>query len=72
MVWPREKADPIHAYLLARMRRPDFPEPIGVLRAVQSTTFDDLMREQITDAVAKRGKGDLQKMLSSGDTWRVA
>jgi 2-oxoglutarate ferredoxin oxidoreductase subunit beta len=67
-----EKADPIHAYLLARMRRPDFPEPIGVFRDVQTQTFDDAMREQLADAVAKKGKGDLQKLLSSGDTWRVA
>lgn len=66
-----EKADPIHAFLLARMRRPDFPEPIGVLRAVETPTFDDAMRAQLTDAVAKKGKGDLQKLLSSGDTWRV-
>lgn len=66
-----EKADPIHAYLLARMRRPDFPEPIGVFRDVQTETFDDAMRAQLDDAVAKRGKGDLQKLLNSGDTWRV-
>ncbi len=67
-----EKADPIYAYLLARMRRPDFPEPIGVFRDVQTQTFDEAMREQLTDAVEKRGKGDLQKLLNSGDTWRVA
>ncbi len=66
-----EKADPIHAFLLARMRRPDFPEPIGVFRAVETPTFDDAMRAQLTDAVAKKGKGDLQKLLSSGDTWKV-
>ncbi|MDZ4851798.1 MAG: 2-oxoacid:ferredoxin oxidoreductase subunit beta [Pirellulaceae bacterium] len=66
-----EQADSIHAYLLARMRRPDFPEPIGVFRAVQLKTFGDAIREQISDSIAKRGKGDLQKMLSSGDTWTV-
>jgi 2-oxoglutarate/2-oxoacid ferredoxin oxidoreductase subunit beta len=66
-----EKADPIHAFLLARMRRPDFPEPIGVFRAVETPTFDDAMRAQLTDAVAKKGQGDLQKLLSSGDTWKV-
>ncbi len=66
-----EKADPIHAYLLARMRRPDFPEPIGVFRDVVIETFDEAMRGQMNDAVAKRGKGDLQKLLNSGDTWEV-
>ena len=66
-----EKADPIHAYLLARMRRPDFPEPIGVFRDVVIETFDEAVRNQMNDAVAKRGKGDLQKLLNSGDTWEV-
>ncbi len=66
-----EKADPIHAYLLARMRRPDFPEPIGVFRDVQTPTFDEALRAQLTETIAKKGKGDLQKLLTGSDTWRV-
>jgi hypothetical protein len=42
------------------------------LRAVGQETFDEAMRNQLQEAMAKRGKGDLQKLLTSGDTWRVA
>jgi 2-oxoglutarate ferredoxin oxidoreductase subunit beta len=67
-----EQADSVHAFLLSRLRQPHFPEPIGVLRAVGQETFDEAMRNQLQEAMAKRGKGDLQKLLTSGDTWRVA
>ncbi len=66
-----EKADSSLTYLLARMRRPDFPEPIGVFRDVQSETFDDAVRNQVQLAIDKKGRGDLQKLLSAGDTWQV-
>jgi hypothetical protein len=29
------------------------------------------MNQQVTDVIAKRGKGDLAKLLRAGDTWRV-
>jgi 2-oxoglutarate/2-oxoacid ferredoxin oxidoreductase subunit beta len=67
-----EQADSIHAFLLSRLRHPRFPEPIGVLRAVQSETFDEAMRKQVSEAIAKKGKADLQKLLNSGETWKVA
>ncbi len=67
-----EKADPALTFLLARMRHPEFPEPIGVFRDIDLPTFDESVRAQNDAAVAKRGKGDLQKLLSSGDTWTVA
>jgi 2-oxoglutarate ferredoxin oxidoreductase subunit beta len=66
-----EQGDVTHAFLLARLLQPDFPEPIGVMRAIQAPTFDDGMRKQMTESIAKRGKGDLQKLLASGDTWHV-
>jgi hypothetical protein len=34
-------------------------------------TFEAAVQQQITDAIEKRGRGDLQKLLASGDTWRV-
>ncbi len=67
-----ESADITYPFLLARMRRPDFPEPIGVFRQVVDSTFEDEVRGQIKQAEAKRGPGDLQKLLTGGDTWTVA
>ena len=66
-----ERGDVLHALLLARMRHPEFPEPIGVFRAVELPTFEDGMRNQITEAVEKRGRGSLHKLLTAGDTWHV-
>ncbi len=57
--------------MLARMRHPAFPEPIGVFRDIDLPTFDESVRKQNEDATTKRGKGDLQKLLSGGDTWKV-
>jgi 2-oxoglutarate ferredoxin oxidoreductase subunit beta len=60
-------------YMLSRMRYPEFPEPIGVLRAVEGVaTYDDQINDQVRVAQETRGRGDLQKLFNSGDTWQVA
>ena len=59
------------AFLLARMRRPEYPEPVGVLRAVERPTYDEGVNRQIKEAVAKQGEGDLDKLFNSGETWVV-
>ena len=63
--------DPTPAFLLSRMRVPVFPEPLGVFRAVERTTYDQQLNAQITDAASDKGTGDLDKLLHSGDTWTV-
>jgi hypothetical protein len=30
-----------------------------------------VMNQQIKDVIAKRGRGDLNKLLRAGDTWEV-
>lgn len=69
-----EKApEPSLAYLLSRMRYEDgFPEPIGVFRAVERPRYDVMVNDQIAQATSDRGKGDLDKLFRSGDTWDVA
>ena len=67
-----EQADTTLVHLLAKMRHPQFPEPIGVFRDVEVPVFEDAVRGQMDAAVAKRGKGDLNKLFHSGDTWQVA
>ena len=64
-------AEPSLAYLLSRMRHPEFPEPIGVFRAVDRPRYDELLNRQIEDARKSRGEGDLMALLSAGDTWTV-
>ena len=53
------------------MRHPDFPEPIGVFRAVDRPRYDDECERQIAQAKEKYGEGDLAKLFSAGETWVV-
>lgn len=66
-----EKADPIYVQILAGMRYPDFPEPIGVFRDVENDVFEDQVRGQMATATEKKGVGDLNALFNSGDTWVV-
>jgi 2-oxoglutarate ferredoxin oxidoreductase subunit beta len=50
---------------------PGFPTPIGVLRSWSRPRYEDVMSRQLQDVIAKRGPGDLSKLLRSGDTWEV-
>jgi len=65
-------SEPSLAYLLSRMRYPEFPEPIGVLRAVDAPRYEEMVNGQVTEAKKARGEGDLEKLFNSGDTWTVA
>src|SRR5437868_6354494 len=52
--------EPSLAYLLSRMTHPDFPEPVGVFRAVEKPTFEAQVGDQIDTAIAAKGPGDLR------------
>ena len=63
--------DPSVAFMLARMEQPEFPQPVGIFRAVERATYEDLMTNQINDAISKSGPGSLAKLINSGETWVV-
>ena len=63
--------DPSVAFMLARMEQPEFPQPVGIFRAIERPTYEEMMVDQIDVAVAKSGAGNLDKLLNSGDTWVV-
>ncbi|MDZ4684866.1 MAG: 2-oxoacid:ferredoxin oxidoreductase subunit beta [Planctomycetaceae bacterium] len=64
--------NPSLAFLLARMRWPTMPEPMGIFRCVTRPTYDAAVTKQVQAAVAKQGTGDLDALFNSGDTWDVA
>ncbi len=73
LVHDTHAADPTLAFALSRLARSDLSmTPIGIFRDVQRPTYDDLMADQLSTAVAKQGEGDLAALLSSGDTWTIA
>ncbi|MEZ6089584.1 MAG: 2-oxoacid:ferredoxin oxidoreductase subunit beta [Pirellulaceae bacterium] len=68
-----KSVDPSIHFMLSRMRYPEMPEPIGVLRDVEGiATYDEQINNQVAQAKAKQGEGDLQTLFNSGDTWQVA
>jgi 2-oxoglutarate ferredoxin oxidoreductase subunit beta len=71
LVWDETRANPAIAFMVAQMRRPEFPTPIGVLRRVERAPFESLVVEQIESETARRGVGSLEKLLAAGDTWTV-
>jgi 2-oxoglutarate ferredoxin oxidoreductase subunit beta len=71
LVHDETREDPSIAFLLSRMDYPEFPVAIGVLRAVQRPTYEELMAEQIEHAIQTEGAGDLKEIFLEGDTWTV-
>ncbi|HXK34695.1 MAG TPA: 2-oxoacid:ferredoxin oxidoreductase subunit beta [Dehalococcoidia bacterium] len=65
------RPDPGIAFMLSRMEWPEYPVPVGVIRAVQRPTYDALMTKQIEDVIAAEGEGDLREIYLEGDTWTV-
>ncbi|WP_157248893.1 2-oxoacid:ferredoxin oxidoreductase subunit beta [Nonomuraea typhae] len=65
--------DPSVAFALSRLDEPAFEHvPIGIFRQVDRPAYDVLMAEQLEQAAAKQGPGDLSELLLGGDTWRIS
>lgn len=60
------------AFLLGQLDAPDFPIPLGVFRAVEQPSYDEMNTRVHTDAVAAKGRGDLAELLNRGDTWVIS
>jgi 2-oxoglutarate ferredoxin oxidoreductase subunit beta len=71
LVHDETRDDPTIAFILAQMEHPEYPVPLGVLRAVERPTYETLMERQIDEAVARQGQGDLETLYAEGDTWTV-
>ena len=56
LVHDEQAEEPYLALMLSRMFWPDFPVPVGVLRAVPRPTHDQLVDGQIAAAVAPRAR----------------
>ena len=60
------------AFQLSRLAAgPTEPTPVGVFRAVERTEYSGAVTQQIADAQARSGAGDLAALLRSGATWSV-
>jgi 2-oxoglutarate ferredoxin oxidoreductase subunit beta len=60
------------AFAMTRLSHGPFgPTPVGVFRNIDRTRYEDGLQQQILDAQAKRGPGDLQQLIASSGTWTV-
>lgn len=57
--------------MLSRLRYPQFPEPIGVFRAIDAPVYDALIDDQVKRLTAEKGPPDMQKLLDGPDPWEV-
>ena len=59
------------AFLLSHIEPPTFPMPMGVLYSIDREQYELGVTQQATTIIEKKGKGELQALLNSGDTWTV-
>ncbi len=59
------------AYMLSQLRFPEFPVPLGVYRSVERPTYEQMLDDQVAQAMSAEGAGDLDALLDAGDTWTV-
>ena len=64
-------ADPTLAFALSRLEPPDYPVPIGVFRDVEAPVLETDMWEQMEEVKRRRGPGEIEVLLTAGETWEV-
>ena len=63
---------PSLAFALAHLSHgPDEPSAIGVFHEVERPVYGQAIQHQLEAATERLGRGDLAKLLGSGDTWVV-
>jgi 2-oxoglutarate/2-oxoacid ferredoxin oxidoreductase subunit beta len=72
LVHDQNRADPTVAFALSRLSHgPYGPTPMGIFRNVARPTYETGMGQQLIDAQAKKGPGDLAKLITSAGTWEI-
>ena len=56
---------------LVDMKGPDYPVALGVIRDVRDITYDDGVRDQVKDVMARSKIHCVDDLLHSGTTWEV-
>ncbi len=72
ITWDPGMPNPGLAFAFAQLAEREMPMPIGVFRNVERANYERAVHQQIAEATAKSGQGDLAKLLNSGDTWTVS
>lgn len=66
-----DENDESMAFLMSRFTYPEFPEPMGVFYSIQDDCYEDLLNQQVHDAIVSKGGGDIESLLNAGDVYTV-
>jgi 2-oxoglutarate ferredoxin oxidoreductase subunit beta len=75
-LWIHDEKDFYKAQVLTRLFDNPFkdghlPRPFGVFYQEERACYEDVMTMQIDEAIASKGKGDLDKLLKGRETWVI-
>lgn len=74
-LWIHDENDSIKANILIRMEalfpEQNFPRPFGVFYVEDRARYEDLLLEQIQNAVGQKGEGDLDALIAGNETWTI-
>ena len=75
-LWVHDEKDFYKAQILIRMfddprLEGHLPRPFGVFYETERACYEDSMTMQIDEVIAKKGKGDLDKLLRGNETWVI-
>ena len=71
LVHDEKSSEPTLSYILGRLQYPEFPVPMGVFRAVERPTYEELLAGQISTSISSQGTGNLDNLINSGETWEI-
>lgn len=76
-LWIHDEKDFYKAQILIRMfddprMEGHLPRPFGVFFETERACYEDSMQLQIDDIIAKKGKGNLDKLLRGNETWTIS
>jgi 2-oxoglutarate/2-oxoacid ferredoxin oxidoreductase subunit beta len=68
---PRRE-EPTTAFALSRLsHNPTGPTPLGIFRQVERPVYDEMLNQQVDDAIEAQGPGRLEDLLAGGSVWEV-
>lgn len=75
-LWIHDETDRVKAGILSRFfddtsKEGHFPRPFGVFYTENRTCYEDALIAQLEQATAKKGAGDLDKLLRGNETWVI-
>mgnify|MGYP001051322511 CR=1 FL=1 len=71
IVHQSKDSDLLYPSMLAQLEYPKYPTVAGVIRAIERPTYEERVEQQIQDAQAKQGTGNLTDLLRGENHWTV-